>query len=65
VFRQVYTGIILPNTQTLSRFFDKKIAVVGLTKALADSQAFVDRSVSDAPRREPANVAPDTSKAGP
>jgi exportin-2 (importin alpha re-exporter) len=41
----VYTGIILPNTQKLSKFYDKKIAVVGLTKALSDSQAFVDRSV--------------------
>lgn len=43
VFRQLYTGIILPKTQELQRPVDRKIAVVSLTKTLADSEAFVSR----------------------
>jgi exportin-2 (importin alpha re-exporter) len=43
VFRPVYISIILPDTQKLTRPFDRKTAVVSFTKTLADSQAFVDR----------------------
>ncbi|KAK5234030.1 importin-alpha export receptor [Exophiala xenobiotica] len=43
VFRQLYTGIILPKTQELARPLDRKVAAISLTKTLADSQAFVDR----------------------
>ncbi|KAF2397121.1 Cse1-domain-containing protein [Trichodelitschia bisporula] len=43
VFRPVYTGIILPDTQKLTKPSDRKIAVVSLTKTLADSEAFVER----------------------
>jgi exportin-2 (importin alpha re-exporter) len=39
----VYTGIILPDTQKLSRPFDRKTACISLTRTLADSQAFVER----------------------
>ena len=43
VFTPVYTTIILPDTQKLSRPSDRKTAVVSLTRTLADSQAFADR----------------------
>jgi exportin-2 (importin alpha re-exporter) len=43
IFRPVYLQTILPDTQKLTRSFDRKIAVVGLTKALADAEAFVSR----------------------
>ncbi|KAK5120062.1 hypothetical protein LTR85_006543 [Meristemomyces frigidus] len=43
VFTPIYTQIILPDTQKLSRPFDRKTAVISLTRTLADSQAFVDR----------------------
>ena len=43
VFRSLYTQIILPKTQEIQRPIDKKIAVIALTKTLADSQAFVER----------------------
>lgn len=43
VFTPIYTSIILPNTQKLSRPFDRKTAVVSLTRTLADSQAFATR----------------------
>jgi len=43
VFTPIYTQIILPDTQKLSRPFDKKTAVISLTRTLADSQAFVER----------------------
>ncbi|RMZ91966.1 hypothetical protein DV736_g779, partial [Chaetothyriales sp. CBS 134916] len=43
VFRGLYLSIILPKTQELARPIDQKIAAVSLTKALADSQAFVNR----------------------
>ncbi|KJX96984.1 chromosome segregation protein Cse1 [Zymoseptoria brevis] len=43
VFTPIYTGIILPDTQKLSRPFDRKTACISLTRTLADSQAFVDR----------------------
>ena len=43
IFTPVYTTIILPDTQKLSRPADRKTAVISLTRTLADSQAFVDR----------------------
>lgn len=43
VFRPVYTTIVLPDTQKLTRPFDRKTAVVSLTKTLADSKAFVQK----------------------
>ncbi|KAK5108888.1 hypothetical protein LTR62_007690 [Meristemomyces frigidus] len=43
VFTPIYTQIILPDTQKISRPFDRKTAVISLTRTLADSQAFVDR----------------------
>jgi len=43
VFRPLYTTIILPDTQKLTRPLDRKIAVVSFTKTLADSQAFTER----------------------
>ncbi|EMF15386.1 chromosome segregation protein Cse1 [Sphaerulina musiva SO2202] len=42
-FTPLYTGIILPDTQKLSRPFDRKTACLSLTRTLADSQAFVER----------------------
>ena len=43
VFTPIYTTIILPDTQKLSRPFDRKTACISLTRTLADSQAFVER----------------------
>ncbi|KAK3217166.1 hypothetical protein GRF29_1g2176013 [Pseudopithomyces chartarum] len=43
VFKGIYLGIILPDTQKLARPVDRKTAVVSFTKTLTDSQAFVDR----------------------
>jgi exportin-2 (importin alpha re-exporter) len=43
VFRPVYTSIILPDTQKLTKPIDRKVAVVSFTKTLSDSQAFVTR----------------------
>lgn len=43
IFRPIYLTIILPDTPKLTRPLDRKIAVVSLTKTLADSEAFVDR----------------------
>ncbi|KAF4553980.1 Importin alpha re-exporter-like protein [Elsinoe fawcettii] len=43
VFTPIYTGIILPETQKLSRPYDRKTAVVSLTHTLATSEAFVER----------------------
>ncbi|KIX10382.1 uncharacterized protein Z518_01464 [Rhinocladiella mackenziei CBS 650.93] len=43
VFRGLYLTIILPKTQELVRPPDRKIAVISLTKTLADSRAFVER----------------------
>lgn len=43
IFTPIYTQIILPDTQKLSRPFDRKMAVISLTRTLADSQAFVQR----------------------
>ena len=37
VFRQLYTGIILPKTQELARPLDRKVAAISLTKTLADT----------------------------
>lgn len=43
VFRPIYTTIVLPDTQKLTRPSDRKIAVVSFAKILADSEAFVER----------------------
>lgn len=43
VFTPIYTTIILPETQKLSRPYDRKTAVVSLTHTLATSEAFVER----------------------
>lgn len=43
VFTQVYLSIIVPDTQRLVRPFDRKTAVISLTRTLADSQMFVER----------------------
>ena len=43
IFTPIYTTIILPDTQKLSRPADRKTAVVSLTRTLADSQAFAER----------------------
>jgi len=43
LYTQVYLSIIIPDTQKLSRPYDRKTAVVSLTRTLATSQAFVDR----------------------
>lgn len=43
VFTPVYTTIILPDTQKLSRPADRKTAVISLARTLADSQAFANR----------------------
>nr|POF17646.1 importin alpha re-exporter [Quercus suber] len=42
-FTSLYIGIILPDTQKISRPTDRKTAVISLTRTLADSQAFVER----------------------
>lgn len=43
IFTQVYLTVILPDTQKLTRPYDRKIAVVSLSHTLATSQAFVER----------------------
>ncbi|KAF2083874.1 Cse1-domain-containing protein [Saccharata proteae CBS 121410] len=43
VFRAIYTQIVLPETQKLTRPFDRKTAVVSFTKTLADGEAFIER----------------------
>lgn len=43
VFTPLYTQIILPDTQKITRPTDRKTAVISLTRTLADSQAFVER----------------------
>ena len=43
VFTPIYTGIVLPDTQKLSRPADRKTACLSLTRTLADSTAFADR----------------------
>ncbi|KAF2810847.1 Cse1-domain-containing protein [Mytilinidion resinicola] len=43
VFKPVYLTVILPDTQKLTRPFDRKTAVVSFTMTLTDSQAFIDR----------------------
>lgn len=40
IFVPIYLSIILPVTQQLARPLDRKLAVVSLTKTLADSQSF-------------------------
>lgn len=44
-FVPLYLKIILPNTQKLTKPFDRKIAVVSLTKNLGDSTAFAETYV--------------------
>lgn len=41
----IYLTIILPSTQQLARPLERKLAVVSLTKTLADSQAFAVKYV--------------------
>lgn len=43
LYTNIYLNVILPETQKLSRPFDKKLAVVSFTKTLTDSQAFATR----------------------
>ena len=43
VFVPLYLNIILPETQKFVRPFDRKTAVISLTKTLADSNAFAER----------------------
>ncbi|KAF2229374.1 Cse1-domain-containing protein [Viridothelium virens] len=43
VFTPIYTQIIIPDTQKLTRPVDRKTAVIALTKTLSDSNSFVDR----------------------
>jgi exportin-2 (importin alpha re-exporter) len=43
VFTPIYTGVILPDTQKISRPFDRKTAVISLTRTVADSQEFAVR----------------------
>ena len=43
MFRPLYTQIILPDTQKLTRPNDRKTAVISLTKSLTDGQCFVER----------------------
>jgi len=43
IFTPIYLTIVLPDTQKLSRPYDRKTAVVSLTHTLATSEAFVTR----------------------
>ncbi|KAI9864617.1 MAG: importin-alpha export receptor [Trichoglossum hirsutum] len=43
VFTPLYTSIILPDTQKLSKPFDRKTAVVSLTKTITESRAFAEK----------------------
>jgi exportin-2 (importin alpha re-exporter) len=43
VFTPLYTRIILPDTQKLSKPFDRKTAVISLTKTITESSAFAER----------------------
>jgi exportin-2 (importin alpha re-exporter) len=45
VYVPIYLTIILPSTQQLARPLERKLAVVSLTKTLADSQAFAIKYV--------------------
>lgn len=45
VFTQLYLQIILPDTQKLTRPYDRKTAVISLVRTLTDSTAFADRYV--------------------
>ncbi|KAN0103021.1 Cse1 domain containing protein [Hyaloscypha variabilis] len=45
VYVPIYLTIILPSTQQLARPLERKLAVVSLTKTLADSQAFAVKYV--------------------
>ncbi|KAH0557015.1 hypothetical protein GP486_005197 [Trichoglossum hirsutum] len=43
VYTPLYTSIILPDTQKLSKPFDRKTAVISLTKTITESAAFAER----------------------
>ena len=43
VFVPIYLSIILPDTQKILKPLDRKLAVISLTKTLADSKAFAER----------------------
>lgn len=43
IFVQLYLNIILPGTLKLARPLDRKMAVISLTKTLADSTAFAEK----------------------
>jgi exportin-2 (importin alpha re-exporter) len=45
VYVPIYLTIILPSTQQLARPLERKLAVVSLTKTLADSQSFAIKYV--------------------
>jgi len=45
MFTALYLTYILPTTQQLARPLDRKVAVIGLTKTLTDSQAFATKYV--------------------
>ena len=45
VYVPIYLTIILPSTQQLARPLERKLAVISLTKTLADSQAFAVKYV--------------------
>jgi exportin-2 (importin alpha re-exporter) len=45
VYVPIYLTIILPSTQQLARPLERKLAVVSLTKTLADSQSFAVKYV--------------------
>ncbi|KAK2764938.1 importin-alpha export receptor [Arachnomyces sp. PD_36] len=43
LFTPIYLNVILPETQKLARPLDRKAAVIGYTKTLANSEAFASR----------------------
>ena len=43
LFTSIYLSVILPETQKLARPLDRKAAVIGYTKTLANSEAFASR----------------------
>ncbi|KAH0543334.1 hypothetical protein FGG08_002290 [Glutinoglossum americanum] len=43
IFTSLYTSIILPDTQKLSKPFDRKTAVISLTKTITESSAFAEK----------------------
>jgi len=43
IYVPIYLKLVLPSTTTLTRPIDRKVAVISLTKTLADSQAFANK----------------------